>query len=81
MQKRIYHRLDALITVSNSLGMNIRKQFGVKSCVIPNMLDVSKLISTLKVNLIGAKQIFLLISVGALVDGKCFDLCLRHFLG
>ncbi len=77
--ERIYHRLDALITVSNSLGMNIRKQFGVKSCVIPNMLDVSKFNINAQSKFNRGKANFSFISVGALVDGKCFDLLLKAF--
>ena len=40
--ENVYPKLDALITVSNSLKTNISKQFGVESIVIPNMLDISK---------------------------------------
>ena len=75
--KNVYPKLDALITVSNSLKTNIRKHFGIESTVIPNMVDVSKF------NIAGLcgsdknQARFVFISIGSLIERKCLDLLLK----
>lgn len=76
---KVYYHLDALITVSNSLKMNILKQFGVKSSVIPNMLDVSNFNINSRNQYSKNKLYFSFVSVGTLIDRKCFDLLLKAF--
>lgn len=77
--ENVYPKLDALITVSNSLKTNISKQFGVESIVIPNMLDISKFNIEAQCDSNKDGAYFSFISVGALVGGKCFDLLLKAF--
>lgn len=80
--ERTYHRLDCLIAVSNSLKLNIIKQFGIEGVVIPNILDVStfnRCDKEFSSSIRKPELSFTFISVGALVEGKCFDLLIRAF--
>lgn len=78
--KRVYSKLDALVSVSNSLRNNILKHYSIRSRVIPNMIDASQFQSSnsfVDKNRIDTN--FSFISIGALVDGKRFDLLIKSF--
>ncbi len=76
---RVYHKLNALITVSNSLRINIKRLFDIDGAVIPNMFDDSKFNISYRRQSNTNKNKTNFISVGSLVDGKCFDLLLKAF--
>lgn len=72
----VYNSVDKLITVSSALSDNILNKFGVKSIVIPNIVDTKIFYneSSKKIN-----KDFNFISVGNLVKNKRMDLLIKSF--
>ncbi|MFQ7742975.1 MAG: glycosyltransferase [Odoribacter splanchnicus] len=69
-----YNNVDQLISVSSSLQKHIGKNFGVKSVVIPNIVDVTNIMRSPVPH-----EIFTFISIGNLIEGKGFDLLIKAF--
>jgi glycosyltransferase involved in cell wall biosynthesis len=72
--KRVYASIDQLLTVSSALKINIEKQIGVNSIVVPNM--VGKEFHYAKQNKTERKTIQL-ITTGRLIPEKHFDMLIQ----
>jgi glycosyltransferase involved in cell wall biosynthesis len=72
--KRVYASIDQLLTVSSALKINIEKQIGVNSIVVPNM--VGKEFHYAKQNKTESKTIQL-ITTGRLIPEKHFDMLIQ----
>lgn len=70
--KKIYSSMDCLLTVSSSLKDNIYRQVNIDSIVVPNIVGHEFCYKQHKSN-----DIFKIITVGRLVQGKRFDLLIK----
>lgn len=73
--KTVYYSADCVISVSSSLGRNIKNQWGVEPLVIPNIVDTSTFRLKIKQKSIN----FVFTSIGHLIGGKGFDLLIEAF--
>lgn len=71
-----YRKMDAVITVSQSLANNINIKFNVNSFVVPNVIDIENFQTSNKVNM-GNK--FSFVSTGGLIPRKGMDLLIEAF--
>lgn len=71
-----YHVADKIICVSKALSYNLKQKCGLDSIVINNMVD-NEFFRTCKNR--GQKESFKFIAVGAMREGKRFDLLVEAF--
>lgn len=74
-----YKNLDLLLTVSSALQANIKKNFGVYSVVVNNMVGQEFLESTLNKNDTEKHDRFKFIAVGNLLPVKGYDVLIKAF--
>lgn len=77
--KRVYNGLPRLLVVSGRLQEEIRMSFGKDSTVVCDMVGDAFLSHPIRLD--KTRTPFRFISVGSLVEGKCFDVLIRAFSG
>lgn len=74
---KVYQQADAVISVSNFLAKKLFSHFGIKSVVIPNVLDYIYLNNNQ--SCVSKKENFSFITIGRLNKIKCFDSLIYAF--